>query len=119
MNVVSREIGVALDKAIEEFTLEGVLDVSKHFDKWVNECKPLNKISTYQLAKYIIEGYEYPKKSEKKSIQKYAEEIEVILKKECESDQARLTYREFHSLNILLLELQAEGLYKSKIDAIN
>lgn len=61
---VSIELGRALDAAIEEFTLEGVLDVPKHFDKWTRDCEPLNKISTYQLAKYIIEGYEYPKTKE-------------------------------------------------------
>lgn len=61
---LSRELGVAIDSAIEEFTLEGVLDVMKHFDKWSNNCEPLNDISTYQLAEYIIEGYDYPKTKE-------------------------------------------------------
>lgn len=64
MNLVSRDIGLALDAAIEEFTLEGVLDVPKHFDHWSKVCEPLNNLSTYQLAKYIIEGYKYPKTKE-------------------------------------------------------
>ncbi|MGV6935899.1 hypothetical protein ACWA2B_10330 [Paenibacillus sp. CMM36] len=63
-HTVTRELGLALDAAIEEFTIEGVLDVPKHFDRWSNECIPLNDVSTYQLAKYIIEGYEYPKINE-------------------------------------------------------
>lgn len=63
-HIVKREIGLALDAAIEEFTIEGVLDVPKQYDKWSNNCEPLNNISTYLLAKYIIEGYEYPKTRE-------------------------------------------------------
>lgn len=61
---VSIELGKALDAAIKEFTLEGVLDVPKYFDTWAKECEPLNKVSTYKIAKYIIEGYEYPKTKE-------------------------------------------------------
>jgi len=61
---VSKELGLALDAAIEEFTLKGVLDVPKQFDKWCNKCEPLNDISTYELAKYVVEGYEYPKTKE-------------------------------------------------------
>lgn len=54
-----------MDAAIKEFTLHGVLDVvPKNFDKWSNDCEPLNDISTYQLASYIIEGYSYPKSTE-------------------------------------------------------
>ena len=63
-HTVSRELGMALDAAIEEFTLEGVLDIPKHFDKWSNDCEPLNDLSTYQLAQYVIEGYAYPKTKE-------------------------------------------------------
>lgn len=61
---VSRELGMALDAAIEEFTIEGVLDVPKHFDRWSNHCEPLNSITTYQLAQYVIEGYDYAKTKE-------------------------------------------------------
>ena len=61
MHKVSREIGLALDAAINEFTLKGVLDVPKNFVKWNNDCEILNTISMYDLAKYIIEGYNYPK----------------------------------------------------------
>ncbi|MFS0643785.1 hypothetical protein [Siminovitchia sp. 179-K 8D1 HS] len=61
---VSRELGLAIDAAIEEFGLEGVLDAPKHFDKWSNDCEYLNNIDTFTLAKYIIEGYEYPKTKE-------------------------------------------------------
>lgn len=57
-HIVSKELGKALDAAVKEFTLEGVLDVPRHFDKWTNECELLNNISAYELAKYIIEGYE-------------------------------------------------------------
>ncbi|MEK4907451.1 hypothetical protein [Niallia sp. FSL M8-0099] len=67
-NKVSIELGLALDAAIKEFTKEGVLDVPKHFDKWVNECEALNDISTYELAKYIIEGYEYPSLTKEQAI---------------------------------------------------
>ncbi|OME55514.1 hypothetical protein BSK59_13640 [Paenibacillus odorifer] len=61
---VTRELGLALDAAIEEFTPEGVLDVLKHFDQWSGECFLLNSINTYQIAKYMFEGYEYPKTKE-------------------------------------------------------
>jgi len=60
-HIVSEKLGLALDAAIEEFTLKGVLDVPKYFDRWCNKCEPLNDISTYELAGYVIEGYEYPK----------------------------------------------------------
>lgn len=61
---VSKELGIALDFAIEKFTVEGILDASKQFEKWDSKCEPLNHISTYQLARYIIEGYDYPKSVE-------------------------------------------------------
>lgn len=61
---VDRELGLALDCAIKEYTVEGVLDAPKKFYQWSGHCEPLNRVNTFQLAKYIIEGYDYPKSKE-------------------------------------------------------
>lgn len=46
----------------------------------------------------------------KEAIQKYCEQLEELIEIECKTH--RLKPKEFHALNMLLFELQANGLYK-------
>lgn len=61
---VSREIGVALDLAIKEYTLENVLDIKVKFGEFQGQYTILNDLKAFDLAKYLIEGYEYPRTKE-------------------------------------------------------
>ena len=55
-HMVSMELGLALDFIIEKFSIDGVLDAPRQYG---NLAEPLNDIGKLQIAKYLIEGYEY------------------------------------------------------------
>lgn len=64
VHLVSQELGYALEEAVEEHGEEGVLEACKREHDWDGVCTPLNGISLFQMAKYIIEGFEFPKTTE-------------------------------------------------------
>lgn len=61
---VSREIGVALDLAVKEFSLENAKEVPLRLGDWREEFRPLLALTFGQFAEYVVEGYEYPKTQE-------------------------------------------------------
>lgn len=61
---VSREIGIALDLAIKEYTLENILDVKLKLGEFQGQYAILNDVKAFDLAKYLIEGYEYSRTKE-------------------------------------------------------
>ena len=63
-HLVSQKLGVALDEAIKVYGIEVVLDIKKEGEMWEGVCEPLKEIPTLQFAKYLIEGYDYPKSTE-------------------------------------------------------
>lgn len=63
MHRIGMQLGIELDQAVEEFGLENVLDMLQE-----NKCNPnyevLSRVPVFDLAKYLIQGYSYPKTPE-------------------------------------------------------
>lgn len=61
---ISRDLGYALEEAIKRHGAEGVLEECKREHIWEGVCQPLNDVTLFQLAKYVIEGFDFPKTTE-------------------------------------------------------